>query len=213
MDEARHHMAYVRFLEKMGDEIEDIDPVTEAMFDRLLQSDDRTFLIAGEQFFLESLAMPLFESLARQARDPTLKQIVTLITRDESRHVAFGVLYVERYLQDVSIDDRMAFARLWLPQIIGTLEDRPGPRMVLRVSQRLRKAGADDPEGLAQRMGEEQQGINARDRQEVVTGRRVPQLLASSRRAGLLAPDILEALDLADHPLIRGAMGASAAPS
>jgi hypothetical protein len=206
MDEARHHLAYVRFLDRMGDEVEDIDPITEAMFDRLLESEDPTFLIAGEQFFLESLAMPLFESLVKHARDPLLKQIVTLITRDESRHIAFGILYVERYLANASTEDRLAFARLWLPQIIGALEDRPGGQLALRVAGRLRKAGADDPEGLAQRMREEQPEIDKRDRQEVVTGRRIPQLLSSARRAGLLVPDILRPLDLLDHPLVGGAL-------
>jgi hypothetical protein len=208
MDEARHHMAYVRFLEMMGDDVEDIDPFTEALFDRLLASDDKTFLIASEQFFLESMAMRLFESLVTYSQHPVLKRIVTLITRDEARHVAFGVLYVEQYLKSVSTDERLAFAREWLPQILRTLEDRPGPRMVMRVAQRLGKAGADDPEGLAHRMWTEQGALDAEEVEEATSGRRVPHLLTSSRRAGLLAPEILEALDLGDHPLIRGALRA-----
>jgi hypothetical protein len=212
MDEARHHMAYVRFLERMGEEVEDIDPFTEALFDRLLASDDKTYLIAAEQFFLESLAMPLFERLAAQARNPLLRRIVTLITRDESRHVAFGVLYVEQYLRGASEEGRVAFAREWLPQILQALADRPGPRMVRRTEERLRRAGADDPGGLAQRMWEEQKLLD--DAEEARTsGRRLPHLLSSARRAGLLAPDILSALDLGEHPLIRRALEASPASS
>ena len=49
MDEARHHLAYCRFLEKMGDEVEDIDLGTEMMFDALLEFDDPMQLIATEQ--------------------------------------------------------------------------------------------------------------------------------------------------------------------
>src|SRR4249919_3762507 len=50
MDEARHHLAYRRFLDLMGDEVEDIDFGTEMMFDALLTEDDPLQLIATEQF-------------------------------------------------------------------------------------------------------------------------------------------------------------------
>ena len=40
MDEARHHLAYRRFIDKMGEEVEDIDLGTEMMFDALLAMDD-----------------------------------------------------------------------------------------------------------------------------------------------------------------------------
>ncbi len=52
-------------------------------------------------------------------------------------------------------------------------------------------------------------GINAEERRKAAAGRRVPHVLRSARRAGLLAPDILQALDLADHPLITGALKAT----
>ena len=63
MDEARHHLAYRRFIEKMDEEPEDIDVGTEMMFDALLAADAPLELIATEQFFLESLAMDIFESI------------------------------------------------------------------------------------------------------------------------------------------------------
>ncbi len=205
MDEARHHLAYVRFLAKVGDTPEPIDGFTEAMFDELLASEDRTYLIAGEQFFLESLAMPLFERLAEKATHPLLRDIVRLINRDESRHVAFGVLYVAEHLAQASPAERRAFAERWLPRIVGILSDRgPGfPRLTLA---RLRAAGVADAEAVALRMAEEQREIDRDEREE--SGRRVPHLLTSARRAGLLVPDLLEPLGLADHPLVRSALHA-----
>ena len=68
MDEARHHLAYRRFLDRMDEEVEDIDAGTEMMFDALLATNDPLELIATEQFFLESFAMSIFESAPR-ARD------------------------------------------------------------------------------------------------------------------------------------------------
>src|SRR5512139_1261302 len=72
MDEARHHLAYVRFLDKMNEEVEDIDPGTEMMFDDLLAANDPIQLIATEQFFLESLAMDIFDSIRERATHPLL---------------------------------------------------------------------------------------------------------------------------------------------
>src|SRR5215470_1488292 len=68
MDEARHHLAYRRFIEKLNEESEEIDLGTEMMFDALLASDDALTLIATEQFFLESMAMGIFEGIQRHAR-------------------------------------------------------------------------------------------------------------------------------------------------
>jgi hypothetical protein len=206
MDEARHHLAYRRFLEKMNDDLEDIDVGTEMMFDSLLASDDPLTLIATEQFFLESLAMGIFEGIQRHARHPLLREIITLITRDESRHMGFGVLYVAEWMRQHSLDRQIGFARRWLGQILAVVMDQPGPLMLSRVVQRMRDAGVDNADQLGAQMLREQRGINAAEAADAVAGRRVPHLLKSARRAGLLKPEILEALGIQTHPLILGAL-------
>ncbi len=206
MDEARHHLAYRRFLEKMNDEVEDIDVGTEMMFDSLLASDDPLTLIATEQFFLESMAMGIFEGIQRHARHPLLRAIITLITRDESRHMGFGVLYVAEWMRQHGLDGQIGFARRWLGQILAVVMDQPGPLMLSRVVQRMRDAGVGNADRLGAQMLGEQRGINAAEAADAVAGRRVPHLLKSARRAGLLKPEILEALGIQTHPLILGAL-------
>jgi para-aminobenzoate N-oxygenase AurF len=206
MDEARHHLAYRRFIDRMDEQVEDIDPGTEMMFDALLAANDPLEIIATEQFFLESFAMSIFEGLRENATHPLLRRIIELITRDESRHMGFGVLYLAEWLHRQPLDRRIAFARPWLSQILGSLLDRPGPIFLARVIRRLRDAGVADAERLAPQMLREQQEINAAELTEVVAGTRVPHLLKSARRVGLLDPDILAAMDFGDHPLIRGAL-------
>jgi hypothetical protein len=154
--------------------------------------------------------MPIFERLAEKATHPLLADIVRLINRDESRHVAFGVLYVAEYLQASSPDERQAFARRWLPRIVGILRDR-GPGVPRLTTARLRAAGVADAEAVALRMAEEQREIDREERAADAAGRRVPHLLGSARRAGLLAPDLLGPLGLADHPLVLRALHAPAA--
>ena len=205
MDEARHHMAYARFLALMGEEPEPIDGPTEAMFDSLLVSDDPVTLVMGEQFFLESMAMPLFERLVDHSINPLLKDIARFIKRDESRHVGFGVLFIAEHVKSLSEDDRLSFASSWMPRIMQVLDGSPGPRVAERMARRLGALGVDDPVGKAERMLEEQLKLNANERNEATSGRRVPHLLASCRRAGLLDPAILEPLGLSEHPMIDGA--------
>jgi hypothetical protein len=206
MDETRHHLAYRRFLDAMGEQVEDIDPGTEMMLDGLLAMTDPLELIATEQFFLESFAMSIFEGLRRDATHPLLRRILELITRDESRHMGFGVLYVAEWMHGQPLDRRIAFARRWLGQILGALMDRPGPIMLARVVRRLREAGVPDAEALAPQLLREQHELNAAELAEAASGTKVPQLLKSARRAGLLAPEILDALGLAGQPLVRGAL-------
>jgi hypothetical protein len=206
MDEARHHLAYRRFLDRMGDEPEDIDAGTEMMFDSLLESDDPLEIISTEQFFLEGFAMSIFEGLREHATHPLLRRIIELITRDESRHMGFGVLYVAEWLRRQSHATRVAFARLWLGQILGSLLDKPGPIFLARVIRRLRDAGVRDADTLGPQMLREQQAINAAELAEAASGVKVPHLLKCARRAGLLEPEILDALGLTQQPLIRGAL-------
>ena len=211
MDEARHHLAYRRFIEKMDEPIEDIDFGIEMTFDGLLASTDPLELIATEQFFLESFAMTIFENLVRYARNPLLKQMVTLITRDESRHMGFGVLYLAEWMKQHDLDQQIGFARRWLGQILGSLSDRPGPIMLNRLATRLRNAGVDPVDELMPHLLREQQTVNATEEAEVLTGRHIPHLLKSARRVGLLKPEIVEALGIQQHPLVRVALQSSIA--
>ncbi len=205
MDEARHHLAYRRFIDKMGEELEPIDGATEMMFDALLGMDDPLQLVATEQFYLESFAMGIFESMRDHATHPLLRRIIELITRDESRHMGFGILYLAEWMRAQPFERRLAFTRTWLGQILGAVLDRPGPIMLARVIRRLQEAGVADAERLGTRMLHEQQELNRADVEAAASGAKVPHLLKSARHAGLLEPDLLDALGVATHPLIVGA--------
>lgn len=208
MDEARHHLAYVRFLAKMNEQVEDIDAMTEAMFDSLLASNDALELIATEQFFLESMAMNIFEGIHEHATNPLLRDLLGLITRDESRHMGFGILFIAEWMRRSPLDQRVAFARRWLGQILGMLLDRPGPILLSRVIRRLKEAGmpAAEADALTPRMLAEQAEINERELAVIASGEKVPHVLKSARRAGLLEPDILAALGIAEHPFVRATL-------
>jgi hypothetical protein len=164
----------------------------------LLAANDPLEIIATEQFFLESFAMSIFEGLRESATHPLLRRIIELITRDESRHMGFGVLYIAEWLRKQPLERRIAFARPWLSQILGSLLDRPGPIFLARVVQRLHDAGMADADRLAPRCS----ASSKRQRGRARGGRRekVPHLLKSARRVGLWAGS--SARSVCDHPLI-----------
>ena len=66
-----------------------------------------------------------------------------------------------------------------------------------------------DAERLAPQMLREQQAINEAEIDAAVAGTKVPHLLKSARRVGLLAPEILDAVGFGSHPLIRGVLRAA----
>jgi hypothetical protein len=55
-------------------------------------------------------------------------------------------------------------------------------------------------------MLEEQQAVNAAEIAEMKSGRHVPHLMKSARRAGLLKPEVLEGLGLTEHPIVKAAI-------
>ena len=131
------------------------------MFDALLATDDPLELIATEQFFLESFAMDIFEGIRDHATHPLLRRIVELITRDESRHMGFGVLYIAEWMRQQPLDGRSPSRAAGWDRSSASILDRPGPIMLARVVRRLRDAGVSDTETLAPRMLREQPEINA----------------------------------------------------
>ena len=202
MDEARHHLAYRRFMEKMDEEPEDIDLGTEMMFDALLAADAPLELIATEQFFLESVAMDIFESIRRHARNPLLRDVLTLVTRDESRHMGFGVLYVAEWMRTHSLESRVAFTRRWLGQMLFAATDKPGPIMLARMVRRLREAGVADVDAIRGADAARAAGAINAARSEAESGQRLPQVMKSAARRPARAR----------HPGRAGTVGAPADP-
>jgi hypothetical protein len=169
----------------------------------LLAADAPLELIATEQFFLESLAMDIFEGIRDHATHPLLRDILTLITRDESRHMGFGILWIAEWMRTHSSDERIEFAQRWLGQILFASTDQPGPLMLARLLRRLNEFGLDHADRLGPALLREQQAVNSSARSEALSGRKLPQLMKSARRAGLLEDDILDALGVRQHPLVQ----------
>lgn len=112
-DEARHVEVFNRYLqEKIGIHYP-INPSLKLLLDKILTDERWDLKFIGMQIIIEGLALAIFNTIRQTTTDPVLRSILTLVIRDEARHVTFGVNYLEDYLKTLSkseIEDRAQFA-------------------------------------------------------------------------------------------------------
>ncbi len=113
MDEARHVETYDHYLrDKVGKEYP-INPHLKTLLDQILTDSRWDMKYLGMQILVEGLAMAAFGMMERFSTEPLLKQLTQYIMRDESRHVAFGVLSLEGFypqLDERELRERQEFA-------------------------------------------------------------------------------------------------------
>ncbi len=95
MDEARHVEVFARYIEKL-DEIRPIAPSLKGILDQTLETGEWMKKLVGMQIVVEGLALYAFREMRNLTAEPLLKDILTYVARDESRHHAYGVQYIER---------------------------------------------------------------------------------------------------------------------
>ncbi len=95
MDEARHVEVFSRYIEKL-DEIRPIAPSLKGILDATLETGDWMKKLVGMQIVVEGLALYSFREMRQLTQEPLLKELLTYVARDESRHHAYGVQYIER---------------------------------------------------------------------------------------------------------------------
>jgi hypothetical protein len=62
--------------------------------------------LVGMQIVVEGLALYAFREMRTMTEEPLLKEILTYVARDESRHHAYGVQYIERCVPCLSESQR-----------------------------------------------------------------------------------------------------------
>ena len=99
-DEARHVEAYQRYLDKI--EITyPVAPYLHQLLDDVVSHRhvDMTFL--GMQILVEGVALAAFSMGGAMFGNPVIGRITELVRRDEARHVAFGVLSLQGFYDDM----------------------------------------------------------------------------------------------------------------
>ncbi|NQZ97045.1 MAG: ferritin-like domain-containing protein [Myxococcales bacterium] len=105
IDEARHVEVFSRYLHEKLDGEWPINPNLKSLLDMILKDSRWDFKYLGMQILVEGLAMAAFANLYNMATEPLLKDLIYNVMRDESRHVAFGVLSLKGYYDDMEANE------------------------------------------------------------------------------------------------------------
>jgi hypothetical protein len=105
MDEARHVEVFSRYLREKLEWEWPINASLRELLDATITDSRWDFKYLGMQVIIEGLAMAAFGTLHRLAQEPLLKELLYYVMRDESRHVAFGVLSLRDYYVDMPANE------------------------------------------------------------------------------------------------------------
>ncbi|MBV9254409.1 MAG: ferritin-like domain-containing protein, partial [Actinobacteria bacterium] len=113
MDEARHVEVFAKYLDTKLSGHYPINAHLRLLLDDIIQDSrwDMTYL--GMQIMVEGLALAAFGFIHQLTTEPLLKQLLRYVMSDEARHVAFGVLSLQDYYNELSaaeLRERQEFA-------------------------------------------------------------------------------------------------------
>ena len=105
MDEARHVEVFSRYLTEKLEWEWPINESLKELLDATIKDARWDFKYLGMQIIIEGLAMAAFGNLFQIAQEPLLKELLRYVMKDESRHVAFGVLSLPDYYTDMPANE------------------------------------------------------------------------------------------------------------
>ena len=106
MDEARHVEVYARYLREKMTRQYPVNRHLRALLDQILTDGRWDMKYLGMQIMVEGLAMAAFGFMHQTCSEPLLKDLTHYVMKDESRHVAFGVLALQEFYKDLSASER-----------------------------------------------------------------------------------------------------------
>ena len=113
IDEARHVEVFARYLDdKLGTQY-GINENLKGILDDILSDPRWDIAYLGMQIMVEGLALAAFGLMQQITTEPLLKKLLRYVMSDEARHVAFGVLSLQEFyeeLTDAEMRERQEFA-------------------------------------------------------------------------------------------------------
>jgi para-aminobenzoate N-oxygenase AurF len=101
MDEARHVEVFGRYLREKLEWQWPVNESLKELLDATIRDARWDLKYLGMQIIIEGLAMAAFGNMYRMTQEPLLKELVRYVMKDESRHVAFGVLSLVDFYRDM----------------------------------------------------------------------------------------------------------------
>jgi hypothetical protein len=171
MDEARHVEVYERYIRKLAI-VYPLGEWLKKLIDETLTANHWVKIAIGMNMVVEGLALGSFHNMRRATGCKLLRSIVEGVLRDESRHVAFGNVYVGQTIAAMTPDEREDVAEFTLGVIRGMwrMQRRGGGGGIFAFDPNMMKviqnAGIDPADMVRGIMEAREQGI----RGDVPTG-------------------------------------------
>jgi len=105
VDEARHVEVFAKYLDTKLEGRYPINLHLGMLLDDIINDArwDMTYL--GMQVMVEGLALAAFGMMQQSTSEPLLKKLLRYVMADEARHVAFGVLSLQEFYEELSQDE------------------------------------------------------------------------------------------------------------
>jgi hypothetical protein len=164
LDEARHVEVFAAFIRQL-DEVHPIMPSLKKLLDATLVTDDWMHKAVGMQIVIEGLALYVFRDMRNTTEEPLLEQLLTLVSRDEARHTAFGIRYLSQVVGQLTDRQRRDLEDFAFEAARLLVDSRTGSSMRESALQIWSEAGLD-PQTVFQELRKERdklagQGQNA----------------------------------------------------
>jgi len=110
-DEARHVEVFNKYIQERIGLMYPINTSLKSILDKILSDPRWDLKFIGMQIIIEGLALSAFNTARETTPDDVLKDLIYLVTRDEARHVTFGVNYLEEYVSTLTGEEKEERAR------------------------------------------------------------------------------------------------------
>ncbi len=178
MDEARHVEVFSRYLREKLEWEWPINHNLKTLLDIILKDARWDFKYLGMQILIEGLAMAAFGSLYQIAQEPLLKELLKYVMKDESRHVAFGVLSLKGYYDDMPANE---------------LADREDFIIYASELMRNRLIGDDIARAMGWNVAEVQETVMNSEVGQAFRSLLFMRVVPNLKKLGLLTPRVREA--------------------
>jgi para-aminobenzoate N-oxygenase AurF len=107
MDEARHVEVYDRYLHQKFGWSYPISVHLKSLLDLILKDSRWDMKLLGMQIMVEGLALSAFGMIRQSTTEPLLARLTHYVMLDEARHVAYGVLSLKDFYDDMKESERL----------------------------------------------------------------------------------------------------------
>jgi hypothetical protein len=159
LDEARHVEVFAAYI-RLIDDVHPIMPSLKNLLDATLSHPGWMHKAVGMQIVVEGLALYVFRDMRNATSDPLLKQLLTLVSRDEARHTGYGIKYLSHVLGRLAPAEIAELEDFAFEAARMLADSRQGPTMRQAVLS-LWKGSGLDPKLAFQELLKEREKIDS----------------------------------------------------